>query len=305
MTNSNLGSRIILLLGKNGQLGGELQKTLAPLGKLVAMDFEDLDLSQPKEIRETVQRIAPHLIVNAAAYTAVDKAEGEPERAMAINGTAPAVLAEEAKRLGAALVHYSTDYVYDGMKKGPYTEKDKPNPLNMYGKSKLAGDQAIQSPGIPYFIFRTSWIYGLQGENFLMTVMRLAKEREELRMIDDQIGAPTWCRFLARSTANILAQTLTDSSPYDMSHILRTSGLYHMTCSGKASWFKFAQAILEAANISNPPRLVPIPTIEYPTPALRPKNSVLSNEKLKTSFGLISPNWENALRVCLKENSPL
>ena len=293
------------MLGKNGQLGGELQKTLAPLGKLVAMDFEDLDLSQPKEIRETVQRIAPHLIVNAAAYTAVDKAEGEPERAMAINGTAPAVLAEEAKRLGAALVHYSTDYVYDGMKKGPYTEKDKPNPLNMYGKSKLAGDQAIQSPGIPYFIFRTSWIYGLQGENFLLTVMRLAKEREELRMIDDQIGAPTWCRFIARSTANILAQTLTDSSPYDMSHILRTSGLYHMTCSGQASWFKFAQAILEAANISNPPRLVPIPTIEYPTPALRPKNSVLSNEKLKTSFGLISPNWENALRVCLKENSPL
>jgi dTDP-4-dehydrorhamnose reductase len=304
MTTSNPESCIILLLGKNGQVGGELQKTLAPLGKLVAIDFEDLDLSQPKEIRETVQSIAPQLIVNAAAYTAVDKAEGEPERAMAINGTAPAVLAEEAKRLGAALVHYSTDYVYDGLKKGPYSEKDEPNPLNVYGKSKLAGDQAIQSEGIPYFIFRTSWIYGLQGENFLLTVMRLAKEKEELRMIDDQIGAPTWCRFLAQSTANILTQTLIDKSPNDMSHIQMSSGLYHMTCSGNASWFKFSQAILEATKIPNPPRLVPIPTIEYPTPALRPKNSVLSNEKLKTSFGLIPPNWESALRACLQENNP-
>lgn len=305
MTTPNPDSRIILLLGKNGQVGGELQKTLAHMGKLVGIGHEELDLSKPREIRETIQAIAPHLIVNAAAYTAVDQAEEEPERARAINGIAPAVLAEVAKQLGAALVHYSTDYVYDGEKIEPYIEEDAQNPLSVYGKTKLEGDQAIQSADIPYFIFRTSWIYGLQGKNFLLTVQRLAREREELRMIDDQIGGPTWCRFLAQRTANILTQTLIETSPYDMSHIRKASGLYHMTCSGKASWFQFAQAILETTNISNPPRLVPIPASEYPTPAQRPKNSVLSNEKLKASFDIIPQDWESALQACLQDQSSL
>ena len=293
--------RTILLLGKNGQVGWELQKALAPLGKLVALDIEDLDLTQPDAIRETVRNIRPHLIVNAAAYTAVDQAEQEPQLAMALNGEAPAVLAEEAQRSGAALVHYSTDYVYDGEKSEPYTEEDATNPLGVYGKSKLAGDQAIQAAGIPYLIFRTSWVYGSRGKNFLLTMQRLAREKDEMRMIDDQTGAPTWCRLLARSTANILEQTLSESSPEDMKRLRQASGIYHMTCGGQTSWYGFAKAIVEHTPITDAARLVPIPTSEYPTPARRPMNSVLSNQKLRDSFGIIPQDWESALRFCLED----
>lgn len=292
--------RTILLLGKNGQVGWDLQKALAPLGKLVALDVEDLDLTQPDAIRETVRNIRPHLIVNAAAYTAVDKAEEEPQLAMALNAEAPAILAEEAQRSGAALVHYSTDYVYDGEKDEPYTEADAPNPLSVYGKSKLAGDQAIQAAGIPYLIFRTSWVYGSRGNNFLLTMQRLAREKDEMRIIDDQTGAPTWCRVLARSTANILEQILSESSPEDMKRFRQASGIYHMTCSGQTSWYGFAQAIVEQTPITDAARLIPIPTSEYPTPARRPMNSVLSNQKLRTSFGIIPQDWESALRFCLE-----
>ena len=198
----------ILLTGKNGQVGWELQRTLTTLGDVVAIDRKGMDLANPDSIRNTIRAVRPDLIVNAAAYTAVDKAESEPELAMAINGIAPGIMAEEAGRLGAAMVHYSTDYVFDGTKTTPYTEGDILNPINVYGKTKLAGEQAVQAAGIPHLIFRTSWVYGLRGRNFLLTILRLAKEWDELKIVDDQIGAPTWSRMVAEATATILAQCL-------------------------------------------------------------------------------------------------
>jgi len=194
----------ILLIGKEGQVGRELSSLLKPFGELTLFGKEDLDLTQADRIREQLRNVQPHVIVNAAAYTAVDQAEQEPDLTLAINGTAPAILAEEAKKLGAALVHYSTDYVFDGEKQDPYTEEDSPNPMGVYGRTKLAGDEAIQSTGLPHLIFRTAWVYGLKGKNFLLTIQRLAKERDELKIVDDQIGSPTWCRTIAQATANVL-----------------------------------------------------------------------------------------------------
>ena len=222
----------ILLTGKNGQVGWELQRTLAPLGEVVVLDRRQLDLSDPDQIRERVREISPDLIVNAAAYTAVDRAEAEPEPAMAVNGTAPGLLAEEAKRIGAAIIHYSTDYVFDGAKTTPYTEEDAPNPLNVYGRTKLAGEQAVQAAGVPHLILRTSWVYGMRGKNFLLTILRLAREREELKIVDDQIGAPTWSRTIAEATAQILT-----SGAWPVSG---ASGIYHLTASGSTSWYGFA-----------------------------------------------------------------
>ena len=196
----------ILLLGKNGQVGWELHRTLSPLGEVIATDRRDLDITDFHRVRETIHTIRPRVIVNATAYTAVDRAEDEPELAMLINGTAPGVLAEEAKKCGALLVHYSTDYVFDGTKKEPYTEEDTPNPLNVYGRTKLKGEEAIQSVDGNYLIFRTSWVYGERGHNFYLTIRRLAKEKEEISVVDDQIGAPTWCRTIAENTTFILAQ---------------------------------------------------------------------------------------------------
>jgi dTDP-4-dehydrorhamnose reductase len=299
MTSSSTNAWKILLLGKEGQVGGELSSLLQPLGELIVFGKKDLDLTQEDRIREKLRDVQPHVIVNAAAYTAVDKAEEEPDLALAINGTAPAILAEEAKKLGAALVHYSTDYVFDGEKSTPYTEEDSPNPLGVYGRTKLAGDEAIQSAGLPHLIFRTAWVYGLKGKNFLLTMQRLAEERDELKIVDDQIGSPTWSRTIAQTTANVLTQLLSQKSPGDLSRFEQASGLYNLVCGGQTSWFGFAEAILEASVSSQNTKLTPIPTSEYTTPAKRPKNSVLSTEKLKSAFGIAPPDWDVALRHCL------
>ena len=289
----------ILLIGKEGQVGRELSSLLKPFGELTLFGKEDLDLTQADRIREQLRNVQPHVIVNAAAYTAVDQAEEEPDLALAVNGTAPAILAEEAKKLGAALVHYSTDYVFDGEKQDPYTEEDSPNPMGVYGRTKLAGDEAIQSTGLPHLIFRTAWVYGLKGKNFLLTIQRLAKERDELKIVDDQIGSPTWCLTIAQATANVLTQILPQSSPGDLSHFEQASGLYNLVCGGQTSWFGFAQAILEASSSSQDTKLIPIPTSEYPTLTKRPQNSVLSTKKLKSAFGIAPPAWDVTLKYCL------
>lgn len=289
----------ILLIGKEGQVGGQLSTLLQPLGKLVTFGKDDLDLTQADRIRETLREVRPQVIVNAAAYTAVDKAEEEAELAQAVNATAPAILAEEAKRQGAALVHFSTDYVFDGNKPGPYTEEDAPNPLSVYGRTKLAGDEAIQSAGPPHLIFRTGWVYGLQGKNFLLTIRRLAKERDELKIVDDQVGSPTWCRTIAQITANVLSQVLPEHSPGDLSRFEQASGLYNLVCTGQTSWFGFAKAIVEASPTTRDTKLIPIPTSEYPTAARRPANSVLATEKMRSAFGITPPAWDITLNYCL------
>ncbi|MCH6580995.1 MAG: dTDP-4-dehydrorhamnose reductase [Nitrospinae bacterium] len=289
----------ILLIGKDGQVGGQLSALLQPLGKLVTFGEDDLDLTQADRIRETLREVRPQVIVNAAAYTAVDKAEEEAELAQAVNATAPTILAEEAKRQGAALVHFSTDYVFDGNKPGPYTEEDAPNPLSVYGRTKLAGDEAIRSAGPPHLIFRTGWVYGLQGKNFLLTIQRLAKERDELKIVDDQVGSPTWCRTIAQITANVLSQVLPEHSPGDLSRFEQASGLYNLVCTGQTSWFGFAKAIVETSPTTRDTKLIPIPTSEYPTAARRPANSVLATEKLRSAFGITPPAWDITLNYCL------
>jgi len=299
MTSPSSNAWKILLIGKEGQVGGELSSLLQSFGDLVICGEEDLDLTQVDRIRDMLHSVQPHVIVNAAAYTAVDKAEKEPDLALAVNGTAPAILAEEAKKLGAALVHFSTDYVFDGEKQEPYTEKDSPNPLGVYGRTKLAGDEAILSTGLPHFIFRTSWVYGLKGNNFLLTIQRLAKERDELKIVDDQTGSPTWCRTIAQTTANVLSQVLPQDSPGNLSRFEQASGLYNLVCSGQTSWFGFARAILEESSLLQDTKLTPIPTSEYPTPAKRPKNSTLSTKKLKSAFGIVPPAWDVTLKYCL------
>lgn len=283
----------ILITGSNGQVGWELCRSLAAMGEVIALDRHGLDLARPQDIRPRVQEIRPDLIVNAAAYTTVDQAEAEPDLAMAINGIAPGVLAEEAQRLGALLVHYSTDYVFDGAKAAPYTEEDAPAPINVYGASKLRGEQLIQVVGGRHLILRTSWVYGARGKNFLLTLLRLAGEQDELRVVDDQIGAPTWARFIAEATARILAHPRSRD----------TSGVFHLTASGATSWYGFARAILDltAGRRTREPRLVAIPGAEYPTPAARPANSRLSLSRLHSTFGIEPPPWDRLLEQCLVE----
>jgi dTDP-4-dehydrorhamnose reductase len=288
----------ILLTGKTGQIGGELLAALAPLGEVLACDRNRLDLADPVAVVATVREFRPAIIVNAAAYTAVDRAESEPALAMAVNGTAPGILAEEALRLDAMLVHYSTDYVFDGSKREPYTEDDAPNPLNAYGRSKLAGDRAVQASGAKHLILRTSWVYGATGKNFLVTMRRLAAERAELKIVNDQFGAPTWCRDIAAATATIVARVLRTGGAQPGA----PSGIYNLSAQGRASWHEFAAAILEemGATTTNPrPRLVPIPASEYPTPAVRPRNSVLSHDKLRHTFGVELPHWRASVAACL------
>jgi dTDP-4-dehydrorhamnose reductase len=283
----------ILVTGKTGQVGWELQRTLATLGQVIAPDRRGMDLGDPDSIRAAIRACSPQIIVNAAAYTAVDQAESEPDLALAINGAAPGIMAEEAKRLGALLVHYSTDYVFDGAKSGPYTEDDQPNPLSAYGSSKLAGERAIAASGARYLIFRTSWVYGARGKNFLRTILRLAQERDELRIVDDQVGAPTWCRAIAEATAQALACTQARDAP-------NVSGTYHLSTAGSTSWCGFAKAILERSGRSC--KVVPIASSEYPLPARRPRNSVLSNAKLNTRIGIALPDWSSALELCLQQD---
>ncbi|WP_218081732.1 dTDP-4-dehydrorhamnose reductase [Anthocerotibacter panamensis] len=286
----------ILVTGKQGQVGWELARSMTCLGEVIALDRAGLDLSQPETIRQTLRELRPQLIVNAAAYTAVDQAEKEPDLAQAINGTAPGILAEEAQRLGAALVHYSTDYVFDGTKRTPYRESDPVQPLGVYGQTKLAGEQAIQAVGVPHLILRTSWVYGMRGKNFLLTILRLAREREELKIVEDQTGAPTPSGMLGDFTTQILLQGKGD--PVGL--LQARGGLYHLSAAGETTWYHFARVLLE--RISDPERklqrLLPIPTSAYPTPAQRPAYSVLDNQRLQTAFQLQTPTWEEALSRC-------
>lgn len=291
--------RTILLTGKNGQVGWELRRTLAPLGRVIAVDRAALDLTKPESIRDLIREVKPDCIVNAAAYTAVDLAEKEADLAFAINAEAPAVMAEEAKRTDAVLIHYSTDYVFDGTKAQPYTENDPTNPLGIYGKSKLAGEQAIRDSGCKHLIFRTSWVYGARGENFLLTMLRLAKERDSLRIVADQIGAPTWSRMIAEATSLVLGRLLGNSDRSE-----QVSGVFHLTASESTSWYGFADEIFRLGTrrqLCRAPTLEPIPTEQYPLPAPRPKNSRLSNEKLFRTFGLALPAWDEGLAMCIDE----
>jgi dTDP-4-dehydrorhamnose reductase len=286
----------ILVLGRVGQVGWELRHRLACLGEVTVVDYPEVDFTRADSIRETVRATAPAVIVNAVAYTAVDKAESETELAMAINGTAPGVLAEEAKKLGSVLVHYSTDYVFDGTKQGPYVESDAPNPMNVYGRSKLAGDEAIEAMGGDFLILRTSWVYGARGNNFLLTMLRLAKEKAELRIVDDQIGSPTTSECIAQATADILAQVLAPAG----GGLAGRSGIYNLTCAGEASWFGFAKEFLSAQIGSATPKLIPIPTSEFPRPAKRPANSRLSCRRVEETFGVAMPDWKVALALVLE-----
>jgi dTDP-4-dehydrorhamnose reductase len=283
----------ILVFGRVGQVGWELRHKLACLGQVSSVDFPEIDFSKPDTIREAVRAAAPTVIVNAAAYTAVDKAEASPEPAWAINAAGPGVIAEEAKRLGALMVHYSTDYVYDGSKQAPWVETDTPNPLNVYGKSKLAGDEAIAAVGGDYLILRTSWVYGARGANFLLTMLRLAKERPELRIVDDQTGSPTTSECIAQATADILAQVTTPGGG-----LAGRSGVYHLTSSGATTWFGFAKEFLSKQ--AGCPKLTPIPASQYPVPAMRPVNSVLSCDRIRDTFGVRMPSWELALDLVLE-----
>jgi dTDP-4-dehydrorhamnose reductase len=299
----------VLLLGKSGQVGWELERCLATVCEVVALDHQGMDLANPDSIRKTVREIRPSLIINAAAYTAVDKAEAEAELAMAINGIAPGILAEEAKRLGAALIHYSTDYVFDGTKRSPYTEDDEPHPLNVYGKTKLAGERAIQAVGAPHLILRTSWVYGARGKNFLLTILRLAQEKQELRIVDDQTGAPTWSRFIAQATVQIVGHALYASRGKATPHWTEFAGVYHLSCGGETSWYGFAQAALEklrhTSAVNRPmPQLSPIPSAGYATAAARPAYSVLSNAKLMDDYAFMLPHWQHGLEFVLLDLKP-
>ncbi len=274
----------ILLTGRNGQVGWELVRALAPLGQVVACDRAQLDLAAPDRIADAVRAAKPDVLVNAAAYTAVDQAEREPAAAQVINAAAVAVLAEEAKRAGAMLVHFSTDYVFDGAKETPYVEEDVPNPLNEYGRSKLAGEEAIRETGGPHLILRTSWVYSARGRNFFLTMKRLLRETPEVRVIVDQVGAPTCAAAIADATAAILR--MRDRQP---------SGVYHLSASGSTSWHGFATAIARLERSAA--RVVPIPSEAYPSPARRPRNSRLSNEKALREFGVALASWEDGLKA--------
>ena len=288
----------ILLTGVTGQVGWELQRTLMTVGEVIPVRRNEMDLTQPNSIRRIIQEVKPDLIVNPAAYTAVDKAESEPELVMATNGIAPGVIAESAKRIGAAMIHYSSDYVFDGTNTTPYTESDQPNPQNIYGKTKLVGEQAIAAVGIPHLILRTSWVYGLRAKNFLLTMQKLSQEREEIKVVNDQIGAPTWSRAIAEITALILSQAQQNVSSF----LTSKGGLYHLTASGQTSWYGFAQAIF-AHDVQHSERklqkLIAITSKEYPTAAKRPAYSLLNSDKLSNTFGLFIPDWQKALELVL------
>jgi dTDP-4-dehydrorhamnose reductase len=285
----------VLINGRHGQVSHELQRRLGAVGELIVLGRDQLDLAQPDQIRRQVQNIRPDLIINAAAHTAVDLAESEPQAAFAINAVAPGVLAEEALALDIPLIHYSTDYVFDGMKAGPYTEDDTPNPLGVYGKSKLAGEQAIRDVQGKHLILRTSWVYSTHGRNFLLTMQRLLQEKPELRVVADQIGAPTWAGTIANSTLALIERWQANE--------VADWGTYHLSAQGETSWFGFAQAIGEALRQQGKPcaRLIAIPSSDYPTPAARPLNSRLDCSRLQRDWGVSQPDWQTALRECLTE----
>ncbi len=284
----------ILITGRNGQLGWALERAFATAGDVFAFDHDALNLADPDAIRRCCHEVKPTLILNAAAYTAVDRAEQEPELAMQINGIAPKVLSEEANRLGAALVHYSTDYVFSGDATTPYVEEDVTAPQNVYGKTKLAGERAVCDVADRFLVFRTSWVYAARRQNFLLTMLRLAREREQLRVVNDQIGSPTWVQTLADITR---AAVVEDGS------LKIAAGIYHLSAGGRTSWHGFAEAIFAA--IADPCRIVkrvaPIATADFPTPAKRPAFSVLSNQKIELAMNLRVPDWQQQLAGCAAE----
>lgn len=291
----------ILLTGKNGQVGFELQRALAPLGEVVAVGTADCDLSDANAIRALMQRVQPQLVVNPAAYTAVDKAESDADKARAVNAVAPGVLGEEACRLGASVIHYSTDYVYDGSKDGLYTESDPVSPQSVYGQTKLDGERALQAATPRHVILRTSWVVGAHGGNFAKTMLRLAGDRDELKVVADQFGAPTSASLIADVTAHIARQILRDGAdgfPF---------GVYHLAAAGETSWHAYAQYVIgEAIGVgkalkATPDRVLPIPASSYPTPARRPQNSRLDTHKLQQTFGLHLPHWQEGVKHILQQ----
>lgn len=293
----------ILLTGVNGQVGHALKTKLTEY-EIIALSREQLDLSKQHDIRRIVREIKPNLIINPAAYTAVDRAESEPDLAFAINAIAVQILAEEAARLNAGLIHFSTDYVYDGTKKTPYVESDGVNPVNTYGRSKLAGEDAIRAVGLPHLILRTSWVYGTYGKNFLKTILRLAGERDSLRIVDDQFGAPTSSESIAEGVVKLVAAWQPEQA--------NQTGIYHFTNSGETSWHGFSREIVNEYNIliitknwlalkANAENIAPIHTSDYPTPAIRPENSHLNNTKLKEVFNIELPTWQQGLQQVMKK----
>jgi dTDP-4-dehydrorhamnose reductase len=292
----------LLLLGKGGQVGWELQRSLAPLGELVALDFDSTELhadfSRPEQLADTVRTVRPDVIVNAAAHTAVDKAESEPEFARKLNATSPGVVAEAAQQIGALMVHYSTDYVFDGSGSEPWVEDDATGPLSVYGRTKLEGEQLVAAHCARHLIFRTSWVYAARGGNFAKTMLRLAKERERLTVIDDQFGAPTGAELLADITAHAIRDTLRDPAKV---------GLYHAVAGGETSWHGYARFVLEQAQAAgvelkaSPAAVEPVPTSAFPTPAVRPHNSRLDTAKLQSTFGLRLPPWQEGVARMLRE----
>lgn len=285
------GGPLILVTGAAGQLGHELAAALAPLGRVVAFDRSSLDLAQPAQIAAVLDRVAPELIVNAGAFTAVDRAEAEPDAAFAVNARAPGVLAEEARRRGALLIHYSTDYVFDGALAEPRDERSPVRPLNVYGASKLEGERAVEAAGGHALVFRTSWVYGRRGRNFLTTIERLAQERNEVRVVADQHGTPNWSRALAQATATLVAHGL----PW----LAERSGLYHLSAQGSTTWAGFARAILGGAART---QVVPITSAEYPASARRPAYAVLATNRFEATFGFALAHWRDALRECLRSD---
>lgn len=292
----------LLLLGKGGQVGWELQRSLAPLGELVALDFDstdfNADFSRPEQLAETVLKVRPDVIVNAAAHTAVDKAESEPEFARKLNATSPGVVAEAAQQIGALMVHYSTDYVFDGSGSKPWKEDDATGPLSIYGSTKLEGEQLVAKHCAKHLIFRTSWVYAARGGNFAKTMLRIAKERDKLTVIDDQFGAPTGAELLADITAHAIRATLQDPSK---------AGLYHAVAGGVTTWHGYARFVIEQAKAAGvelkagPEAVEPVPTTAFPTPARRPHNSRLDTTKLQSTFGLVLPEWQSGVARMLRE----
>jgi dTDP-4-dehydrorhamnose reductase len=292
----------LLLLGKGGQVGWELQRSLAPLGELVALDFDstdfNADFSRPEQLAETVLKVRPDVIVNAAAHTAVDKAESEPDFARKLNATSPGVVAEAAQQIGALMVHYSTDYVFDGSGSKPWKEDDATGPLSVYGSTKLEGEQLVAANCAKHLIFRTSWVYAARGGNFAKTMLRLAKERDRLTVIDDQFGAPTGAELLADITAHAIRATLQDPAK---------AGLYHAIAGGETTWFGYARFVLEMAQQAGvelkagPDAVEAVATSAFPTPATRPHNSRLDTTKLQTTFGLRLPPWQEGVARMLRE----
>jgi len=282
----------ILITGRDGQVGAELVRAMSPLGKVTATGRAEMDLTSDAAIQEVVRRVRPQLIVNAAAYTAVDKAESERDLARRINVEAVEKLAQVANSIGAAIIHYSTDYVFDGEKSAPYVETDETNPLSVYGQTKLDGEQELANSGIPYLVLRTSWVYSMRGKNFLLTILKLAAEKPELRIVNDQIGAPTWSHDIAGTTAAIAKKWRAEEPD-------KTSGIYHLTAGGETSWYGFAAEAIRLRALANPSttcaRLLPILTADYPTAAARPKNSRLDCGRLQKVFGIEMPHWQNSL----------